>query len=375
MKKRKVLFVATVVKAHIMVFHIPFLKWFKENGYETSVCAKNDYENKEDCVIPYCDNYYDLPFERSPIKLNNFKTYKQLKEIIDSNEFDIIHCHTPTGGALTRLAARDARENGTKILYTAHGFHFFKSAPIMNWLIFYPIERLLASYTDVLITINKEDFERAKKFFNAGSVEYIPGIGVDTKRFSEVSVDKLLKRRELGVSEDSFVLLSVGELNKNKNHETIIRALAKLDTPNVHYVICGQGPLKNYLRQLANSLGVSSKVHLLGFRKDIGEICKIADIFCFPSYREGLGLAALEAMATGLPLITSNIHGIVDYSHNGITGFSCSPNSVEEFTLAIDSLFKDEELREKMGDYNKDMVSKFDINVVIKKMKKIYEEL
>lgn len=155
---KKVLFIATVVKHHIMAFHIPYLELFRKNGYEVHVAAKNDYENKEECNIPFCNKLFDLPFERSPMKQNNIYVYKELKNIIHSNNYNIIHCHTPVGGALGRLAARNAQEKGTKVIYTAHGFHFFKGAPLINWLAYYPVERWLARYTDVLITINKEDY-------------------------------------------------------------------------------------------------------------------------------------------------------------------------------------------------------------------------
>ena len=123
---KKVLFVATVVKTHIMEFHIPYLKMFKEMGWETVVAARNDYENPADCVIPYCDTYYNIPFERNPLKLGNLKAYTDLKKVIDGGGYDIIHCHTPVGAMLTRLAAKQARKNGTKVFYTAHGFHFYK---------------------------------------------------------------------------------------------------------------------------------------------------------------------------------------------------------------------------------------------------------
>ena len=137
---KKVLFVATVVKLHIMVFHIPYLEWFKKNGYEVHVAARNDYDNKDECIIPFCDRFHDLPFERSPIRKNNLQVYKDLKNIIDTEQYEIIHCHTPMGGAIGRLAARSARKKGTKVIYTAHGFHFFKGAPLVNWLAYYPAE-------------------------------------------------------------------------------------------------------------------------------------------------------------------------------------------------------------------------------------------
>lgn len=372
---KKVLFVATVVKAHIMVFHIPFLKWFKENGYETYVCARNDYENKEDCIIPYCDYYFDLPFERSPIKVNNFTTYKQLKEIIETNQFDIIHCHTPTGGALTRLAAQNVRKNGSKVIYTAHGFHFFKGAPIKNWLIYYPIECLLARYTDVLITINKEDYARAKKTFKANRIEYIPGVGVDNKRFSEVSFDKLAKRRELGISEDNFVLISVGELNKNKNHKTVLRAISKLKNQNIQYLICGQGILENHLKKMVKELGLEKQVHFLGFRSDIAEICKIADTFVFLSYREGLSLALMEAMASGLPVVCSDIRGNSDLIEHEKGGYLYKPDDEDSVAKIINKFNNNPSLRMKLGKYNLKAVEKFGLENVKTLMNKIYKDI
>ena len=200
---KKVLFVATVVKTHIMEFHIPYLKMFQDMGWETAVAARNDYEDPADCQIPFCDTYYDIPFERLPWKAANFRAYRELKAIIDREHFDIIHCHTPVGAMIARLAARDARKRGTKVIYTAHGFHFFKGAPVKNWLMFYPAEWLLAPLTDVLVTINKEDYAFAKKKIRAKRIEYVPGVGVDTAKFHVGTVDRGEKRRELAGFPDS----------------------------------------------------------------------------------------------------------------------------------------------------------------------------
>ncbi|MED3623922.1 glycosyltransferase family 4 protein [Neobacillus thermocopriae] len=370
---KKVLFVATVVKTHIMVFHIPYLKWFKENGYETYVCARNDYENKDDCVIPYCDYYYDLPFERSPIRLNNFKTYKQLKEIIDSNGFDIIHCHTPMGGVLTRLAARNARKKNTTVIYTAHGFHFYKGAPILNWLVYYPVERWLSRLTDILVTINKEDYKRAQKF-KAKSIEYVPGVGIDTKKINEIKVNIVKKRNEIGIPKDSTIVLSVGELNKNKNHETVIRAIAKLNNPDIYYVICGEGQLAIYLRNLAKELGISKQVKFLGFRTDIAEIIKISNVFAFPSFREGLSLSLMEAMTLGLPVICSNIRGNSDLVEHGKGGYLVKPDDIQGFTNAILNLYENSTKRKNMGIYNRSVLKNFDLQNVLEEMGNIYSK-
>lgn len=369
---KKVLFVATVVKTHIMQFHIPYLELLKNNGYETHVCARNDYKNKEDCVIPYCDKYYDIPFERSPFDINNIGAYNQLKKIIDSNDYEIIHCHTPVGGVLTRLAAKSVQKNSTRVIYTAHGFHFYKGAPIKNWMFFYPIERLLAKYTDVLITINKEDYNRAKKSFKAKRVEYIPGVGIDIDKFNQVIINKSVKRKELGLPEDSFVVLSVGELNRNKNHETVIKAIKKLSNPKVYFLICGQGPLEDNLKNFIKGLGLEKQVKLLGYRRDIVEISKSADVFTLPSFREGLPVALMEAMASGLPIVCSRIRGNTDLIEDGKGGYLIEATDSKGFADAINEIIQNINLIENMCTYNKGFAMNFDINNVKEAMKKIY---
>ncbi|WP_418527757.1 glycosyltransferase, partial [Phascolarctobacterium faecium] len=257
-QKKKVLFVATVVKTHINTFHLPFLKMFKEHGWEVHVAAKNDFVD-EPCIIPNCDHHFDMEFVRGPFSQRNIAAYKQLKQIIETNHYDIIHCHTPVAGVLTRLAARTAK--GTTVIYTAHGFHFYQGAPLINWLVYYPVERVCGKFTDKLITINQEDYHRANswRLRNNGKIYYVPGIGVDLEEIQNISINKVQKKKETGISNDVKVLLSVGELNKNKNHEIIIRVLSKLTNKNFIYLICGNGELKEYLKNLAKELGVSDK--------------------------------------------------------------------------------------------------------------------
>lgn len=371
---KKVLFVATVVKTHIMEFHIPYLKMFKEMGWETSVAARNDYENPADCVIPYCDTYYNIPFERNPLKPGNLKAYKELKHIIDEGEYDIIHCHTPVGAMLTRLAAKQARKKGTKVFYTAHGFHFYKGAPAINWILYYPVEKWLSRYTDVLITINKEDYERAKTF-KAGKVCYVPGVGIDLKKFNAGYVNKEQKRKEIGVSADDFVLLSVGELIPRKNHEVVIRALSvlkQLDKLNhIEYVICGRGSYEADLRKLAEGLEVADHVHFLGYRNDISEICNCADLFVFMSHQEGLPVALMEAMACGLPAVCSNIRGNTDLIEDGVTGLLAN-NTPEEVAQSISKMKSDTALRNRVASAALQKIKQFDLSSVEDEMSKIY---
>lgn len=371
---KKVLFVATVVKTHIMEFHIPYLKMFKEMGWETAVAARNDYENPTDCVIPYCDAYYNIPFERNPLKPGNLKAYTKLKKVIDAGGYDIIHCHTPVGAMLTRLAAKQARKNGTKVFYTAHGFHFYKGAPAINWLLYYPVEKWLSRYTDVLITINKEDYERAKTF-KAGRVCYVPGVGIDLKKFA--TSDELHKEKrswlckEFDIPEDAMILLSVGEVNKNKNHRVVIEALGKLKRKDIYYVICGRGPLRDAYVSLAEQLNIGKQVILTGYRTDVADFYKAADVFVFPSFREGLPVSVMEAMASGLPIIATSIRGSSDIVKESINGKLLKPDDVDGFANVIES-FRNKELLNSIAKTNAQEAGKYDLNAVIKLYQEAY---
>ena len=362
----KILYVATVVKTHIMEFHIPYLKMLKEMGWETAVAARNDYETPSDCVIPYCDQFYDIPFERNPFKPGNIKAYKELKKIIVEGGYDIIHCHTPVGGMLTRLAARGARKKGSKVFYTAHGFHFYKGAPILNWLLFYPSERYLARKTDVLITITKEDYKRAKRF-KAKQVEYIPGIGIDLNKFKKGTNEKAASiRKELGIPDASTVWLSVGEVNKNKNHKIVIEVLSAF--PDVWYVICGRGPLIDEYRKLAETLGVSNRVIMPGYRTDVVDFYTMADVFVFPSFREGLPVALMEAMSIGLLCVASRNRGTDDLLSGSKLLFNASDPSelIEKLKMAMDSDCREEIIR------NTNQLKTFDLANSLSLVKSFY---
>lgn len=377
---QKVLFVATV-NTHIKAFHIPYLKWFKEQGFEVHVACspKTGYESGNEVAlnpeIPYCDVWHNVPFARSPFDKTNISAYKELKHIIDSNDFSIIHSHTPVGGVLTRIAAKKARKNGTKSIYTAHGFHFFKGASRAGWLIFYPIEKYLSKYTDHLITINEEDYHTAtSRGFKAKTISKVNGVGVNTEHFSPRETEKDISvLKEFGLGKDDFILLSVGELNTNKNHRVIIEALSKLDNSSVKYIICGSGSLKDELLSLADSLGVLNQVIFAGFRTDTDRIYKISDVFVFPSYREGLPVSTMEAMGSGLPVIASNIRGNRDLIVDGKGGFLIdNPADAHSFAEKISFLYNESALRSEFGSYNVKTVKDFSIDNVMKQMLDIY---
>ena len=302
----------------------------------------------------------------------NLGAYKTLKKLINEGDFDLIHCHSPIGGLICRMAGRKARKRGTVMMYTAHGFHFYRGAPRKNWLLYYPIEKFCSRFTDVLLTINGEDYEYSKKKMRAGKNIYIPGVGIDLSRFDGVSVDREQKRAEIGVPADAFLLISVGELNVNKNHEAILRALSKIEDGQIHYAMIGQGALMDYHKNLISELGLEKCVHMLGFREDVSELYAVADLCVFPSIREGLGVAAIEGLASGLPLVAADNRGTRDYAIAEQGAFVCEYNDIDGFAEAIKRVKSSPELSERMGEFNKKYVKKYDIGQVMETMRSLY---
>ena len=295
--------------------------------------------------------------KRSPASSVNLAGYQDMKAVINQGRYDLIWTNEPVMGVVTRLAARKARKYGTKVLYMTHGFHFFKGAPMKNWLVFFPVEQWASRYCDVITTINLEDFQRAKKM-HAPVVKYIHGIGINPDRLSRAD-DRSDIRRELGLKKNDFICISVGELNDNKNHQAVIRALGELQDSEIHYVICGKGDQLEHLTRLAKEQKLEGNIHFLGYRMDVLDICCQSDLFVFPSHREGLPIAPLEAMYCGLPLITSNIRGPIDFMKDGKTGYLTEPDDVDSFASKIKALKENPDLRAEMGENNQKAVRPF----------------
>ena len=366
----KVLFCATV-DIHFKAFHLPYLKWFKDQGWEVHVAANGNMD------LPFVDKRYNIPIERSPFKLKNLKAYRELKSIIDQNGYKIIHCHTPLGGLLTRLAARKARKNGTKVIYTAHGFHFCKGAPLLNWLAYYPVEKGLAYYTDCLITINEEDYNLAiKRRFKAKRIERVHGVGVDTERFRPVrkaNRDKL--REQLGYQCDDFLMFYAAEFNGNKNQQFLIQALAliKDEVPNAKLLLAGEGPLLSSCKELALKLGIEEKVIFLGYRSDVEMLLPICDIAVASSLREGLPVNIMEAMACGLPIVATSNRGHRELVRNNDNGWIVRSHSIKEMAEKMKVLSSDKRLKKKFGRSGRKLIaSKFTINKVLFEKRSVY---
>lgn len=368
----KILYVTTV--GSTMDFFKSFIKKLVVDGSTVDIATNSRISQVSDFYENLNCKIYKIDTSRSPLNKDNILAYRQVSNIVNKENFDIVHCHTPVASIVTRLASRKARKRyGTKVIYTAHGFHFFKGAPLINWLLYYSIEWFCSFFTDVLITINKEDYSFAKKHMHAKKIEYIPGVGIDTEKIESITVNREEKRKELGIDENRFVVLSVGELNDNKNHETIIKAIAKLDRNDITYVICGRGEKEEYLKELAIELGVDLK--LLGFRNDVIEIYKCSDIFAFPSKREGLPVSLMEAMACGCLVVCSEIRGNVDLISDNYNGFLCKSTDILDYSTKIDFCLKNDMLREKFCKNSLEVIRKFDVKNVNSKIKEIYSEV
>lgn len=368
----RVVFIASVIKKHILQFHLPYMKWFKDRGYIVDVIGADDYEPGEDKTIPYCDNYYEIPLCRSPFSSLNFKIYKQIKKIAEENNYVLAHCHTPVTSVVARMALKKSRKKGTKVLYTAHGFHFYKGAP-KKAVIYKLAEKLMINNTDAIITINEEDYNAAVGFCkNKKCKAYkVPGVGVDLDTV-RMGCDRDKTRDSFGIPRDAFVVMSNSEINKNKNVITSIKAVAK--TPGVYLFISGSGDTTEICRMLIKELSCEDRIILAGYRKDAKRLLSMADAFILPSFREGLPTAPIEAMAANLPIIVADNRGTREYAVQGENAFICSPDDVEGFARAITTLKENRELRLTMGEKARKSAEKYNLSNALKAHGEIYEE-
>ena len=353
----------------------PHVKNLAGNGYEVEI-ACSEVLNRMAEVREDLGEYariHLLHLKRSPMAISNVKGYREVKQIIRNGHYDLIWTNEPVMGVATRLAARKARKQGTKVMYMVHGFHFYKGAPLLNWLIFYPIERLMASKADCICTINREDYTRALQM-NTARAAYIHGVGIDTERLKPGNNPTNL-RNELRLAQDAYLVLSVGELNENKNQQVIIRAIARLKDPAIHYVLCGKGDQRQSLEALAQELDIADHVHFLGYRKDIADICRQSDVFALPSRREGLPFAAMEAMYCGMPLVNSGIRGLTDITEDGVSGYVCEPDDTQRYAESIQKLKNNPRDREQMGARNRKTVEAFTIDRTKEEILQLIREL
>ncbi|EMW5540817.1 MULTISPECIES: glycosyltransferase family 4 protein [Lactobacillales] len=378
---KRVLIVASVASM-IDQFNMENIKLLLSLGYKVEVAA--NFENPGNMSIQKKElltaklkqmrvKIHQIDFSRNMKQVkNHLIAYKQLKKVVADNKIDIIHCHSPIGGAISRLVGKT---NNVKVIYTAHGFHFYKGAPLINWMLYFPIEYYLSKYTDQLIVINQEDYVRARKLFPIKNVHLVHGVGVDIKKIENIEIDRQQKKLELKILNEQIVLLSIGELNDNKNHELVIDCLKDFNNVNFKYLICGDGVLKEKLQAKIKQYDLEDKIELLGYRTDILELLKICDFFIFPSKREGLPVSIMEAMACRVPVIGSKIRGNSDLIQDNINGFLFSLDDRKEFIQIITKFLLKEYDEDDLNFIKENAfksVQNYSLKNVLDELKKVY---
>ena len=353
---------------------IPCVKAAREMGMEVTVGINRKFAEQMTCAYPV--SFYNAQIYRNPFNIPEvLRAYRSAGAVLRSGEYTAIHCNTPIGGMIGRIAGK--RYGVKKVIYTAHGFHFYKGAPLFNRTVLKWAEMLMARWTDAIITMNQEDYEAAKKFKlrKGGKVYFVHGVGITLKDFEGLSHLRQQKREEMGVKDDDIVLISMGDLVPRKNYGAAIRAIAKANDSRLQYMICGRGPELENLQALAKELGVENQIHFLGFRTDVKELLTGADMFLFTTRQEGMPRSMMEAMASGLPCVASRIRGNVDLIEEGVNGYTCLTDDADGYAAAIAKIASDPELREQMRTNNLEKIKQYDVNVVEQEIRAIYADV
>ena len=380
MYKKKALII-TALTGFVRAFLLQDIKILQKLGYDVH-CAANGIGD-DDTVsmnVEYFKNleaeFHQIDFSsNNPFSKSTLTTYKQVSALLKEQHFDLIAVHTPIPGVVVRMAARKYRKKGTKVIYTTHGFYFHEKGSKKQNILYRTVETFMSRFSDAIVTINNEDYNAAKKM-HSPLVYHINGVGVDTQKYILDKFDRTAYRKKLGISENQTVLLSVGEISYRKNYQVVIRALSKLKDNNLVYLICGKGlvgdGIAGELKQLAKDLDVN--VMFLGYRKDIPQIIACSDIGVIPSNREGLGLAGIEMLSGGIPVVGSSVQGIKDYVIPEITGYLADPFDPDGFAEGISKLL-DKTVREKMKDDCFNKAKSFDREISGNQLMDIYKEI
>ncbi len=370
MTQRRVLFLATVY-THLAAFHVPFMKMLQGWGCEVHAAASSAEGHKErvEEAGVIC---WEIPFARSPYSPANLDAYRCLKALLREHRFDLIHVHTPVAAFLGRYLAKKTGQG--PVLYTAHGFHFYKGAPWKNWLIYYTAERLAAVWTDGLIVMNGEDYENARRmgFEPDKNLFYVHGVGVDLRSF-EAPPAAYGIRRELGIEASDVVVTCVAELISRKNHAFLLAAWQELTRrcDHGHLLLVGTGEKMGALQQRVEQEQIP-RVHFLGYRKDVPQILGETDIATLVSKHEGLPKCIMEAMAAGKPVIATNVRGSRDLVEDGCTGFLVRLGDAAGLAAALERLARDPELRISMGAAGREKIREYSLQRVLAEMAEVY---
>lgn len=368
---KKVLFIASIGQ-HLLRFHLPTIDWLKSEGHQVHAGCMHGSELA--LQIPV----HEISFDRQPFSFRNVKAYFQLRKLLQTERFDIIHCHTAVASVITRLVARPFRRKGNiKVIYTAHGFHFFKGGPWYYWILYYPVERFCSRFMDCQITINSEDYDLATKKFHCKDVRKISGMGVDSKRFMPLSNEiKEQLMMEFSIPQGSKILVYVAEFIVRKNHDFILKIAHKLkeSIPNLVIILPGRGKLLEDIKGKAMQGGFGDFLIFPGFRKDIEKIIGFSHVGISSSRQEGLGMNLIEALMCGIPVVATLNRGHKEIISHGKNGFLFRSNNQEEFLGAIEELLLNEAKYAQIALEARKSVARFDLELSLREIVKIYND-
>lgn len=355
----RLLLVANVSKEHIRKFHIPLIEQLKESGWSVDVACRLDEP------VPEADNAFDLPCDRDPFRGSIFKSVKALKEVLRKNNYDVLLCNTIVGSIVARLSAVEFRKKGLKVFYLCHGLHFFPGAPARRWVLGYPMEKLLASKTDMLITINSLDYDTARKHLPIPVIKQIHGMGVDLSRFKESVLwgeERMRYREKLRIAPEDLVLTYVAEIINNKNQIMLLDALELIREriPATKLLLIGPVHDNGTLAKIVAERNLQNHVMLLGWRDDVPTLLHISDIYVASSKSEGLGLNLIEAMACDLPVVASRNRGHAETVDDGVNGFLVEVNDYKAMAEKVLLLHEDQELRQAVIRQAHEDIAKFE---------------
>lgn len=371
----KILLVATV-QSHICQFHRPLVRMLHDHGCVVHVAARDNLAEKNGLKLDFADKVYDVPFARSPISRCNLRAFRQLKSLMEQEEYDVVHCNTPVGGILARLAAKSLRRRGCKVIYTAHGFHFFKGGSKKSWILYYPVEKLMCRYTDLLITINDEDYALAKKHFSV-QTEHIHGVGASSEKYEPVSSEEQAVLKECLGYGGKTILLCTGELNANKNQIVAIQAMPSVvkNHPDAKLLLAGNGPFAECLVDEIQRLKMGGFIELLGYKTNLQDYVKASDLIVSCSKREGLPLNIIEGMLCEKAVVASVNRGHKELVEDEVTGYLLPADAPMEFASTISSLLSEPDRLCEMGRAGRKRAKAYTDKAVYRELEEIYNSL
>ncbi|RUT03103.1 glycosyl transferase family 1 [Dulcicalothrix desertica PCC 7102] len=373
------LLMVTTVPITLNGFLLPFARYFRNQGWQVDAMSLQTSAMSE-CVENF-DNVWDVDFSRNPLDPQNLIVApRQIQQVLEKQEYDIVHVHTAVAAFVTRLAfSRLKKQPKPKLIYTVHGFHFFRGNKFTKNAIFLTFEKIAAPWTDYMVVINGEDEEAAKRhrLISPERLYYMPGIGVDLNYYNPDQVsqaDIQAVRKEIGLESEDVMILASAEFNPGKRHRDMLRAFAKLGRPNVHLAFAGTGPLFEEMQGLAADLGIKKQVHFLGHRRDMPTLMRASIATLMASEREGLPRSVMESLCLETPVIGADTRGIRDLLADGC-GLIVPVGDIEGFAAAMTWVVNNPEAARQTAKRGKERMNNYDVRHIIKLHENLYADV